>query len=175
MRDIILKTPRVTATTWDADDHGELLEIHSSEATTDYVKGERPWPLEKAVEKLEKYRGEHLEFGTGKYRIVSNEDGGVIGRAGVSPFDPALREYELGYVLKPKYWRQGLATEIASAMAGRFFSLEISDHLIAFSDPGNEASHRVLHRIGMRPVGKRLVGGVEAVVFRIGARDWKIP
>lgn len=104
MPDTILKTPRVTATTWDPDDHHELLQIHSSEATTDYMKGEKPWSLQKAVGKLAKYRGEHVEFGTGKYRIVSNEDGGLIGRAGVSPFDPALGEYELGYVLMSEYW-----------------------------------------------------------------------
>lgn len=170
----ILQTRRTIATTWGAHDEDVLLDIHGTRETTAYIAGETPWSREKAAAKLAKYRAEHDEDGTGKYKIVSTEDGGVIGRAGVSTFDKAVGEYELGYVLKPRYWGKGIATETAAAMIGRFFSLGLSDHLIAFSDPDNATSHRVLAKIGMRNAGSRRIGVTEALVFRIDAHEWKL-
>lgn len=58
-------------------------------------------------------------------------------------------------------------------MTDRFFAMGLSDRLIAFSDPDNVASHRVLTKTGMRQIETRPVGGVDAVVFRIDATKWK--
>lgn len=170
-RSHILSTARLVATTWLDDEEDLLLEIHATSETTAYVAGEAPWSRAKAVEKLAKYREENDRDGTGKYRIVDAADGRLVGRAGVSSFDRDAGEYELGYVLKPEYWGRGLATEIAAAMAGRFLSLRLSDHLIAFSDPDNHASHKVLAKIGMRPAGARNVGGADALVFRMDRHE----
>ena len=66
----------------------------------------------------------------------------------------------------------GLATEVASAVARRFFNLNLASKLIAFSDEHNNASHRVLEKLGMRLSGRRNVGGAEALVFEINDKEF---
>lgn len=102
-RSLILSTARTVATTWLEGDEDLLLQIHATSETTAYVAGEAAWSRAKAAEKLAKYREEHERDGTGKYLIVDAADGRLVGRAGVSSFDRAAGEYELGYVLKPEF------------------------------------------------------------------------
>lgn len=152
---------------WNDNESFLLQELHSTAETSGYIVGEDPWSDAKALLKLHKYRSEHEEDGTGKYKIILKADGSFIGRAGVSAYDKQAGEFELGYVLEKEHWGQGLATEIAHAMAKRFFDLGISDRLIAFSDPCNRPSHRVLQKIGMSYTGTRLVGGSETLEFSL--------
>ncbi|MBY3151401.1 GNAT family N-acetyltransferase [Rhizobium laguerreae] len=173
MSQIIVETPRILACLWHEDEAALLKDLHSTHETSGYITGEGPWSHEKALLKLQKYRSEHEEDGTGKYKIILKRDGSFIGRAGVSAYDKQAGEYELGYVLKKAHWGQGLATEIARAMTNRFFKLGLSNRLIAFSDHWNRPSHQVLQKIGMLNIGSRLVGGSETLEFSIFDSDWK--
>lgn len=173
--ELVLATPRIVACLWRDGDQALLRELHSTSEMTSYIAGEMPWTDEKALIKLEKYRSEHDRDGTGKYKLISKQDGKFLGRAGVSAYDKVAGEYELGYVLKQEYWGQGLATEIASAIMDHFFTLALAPQLIAFSDHGNRRSHRVLHKIGMRQLGSRLVGGSPALEFSITQAEWMNP
>lgn len=165
MGQLIIETKRILGCTWQDDDLPLLLDLHSTSKTSGYIMGEKPWNIEKASLKLTKYREEHDRDGTGKYKLIHKESGSFIGRAGVSVYDAEASEYELGYVLKEDWWEQGLATEIAAAMAAKFFSLKLSNRLLAFSDDWNRPSHRVLEKIGMKLAGRRNVGGSQTLMF----------
>ncbi|NTF17137.1 GNAT family N-acetyltransferase [Agrobacterium rubi] len=173
MSEIIVETPRILACLWHEDEVALLRDLHSTQETSGYIAGEGPWSHEKALMKLRKYRSEHENDGTGKYKILLKEDGSFIGRAGVSAYDKQAGEYELGYVLKKTHWGVGLATEIASAMTMHFFKLGLANRLIAFSDGWNHPSHRVLQKIGMSNIGTRQVGGSETLEFSIFESHWK--
>lgn len=79
--------------------------------------------------------------------LVSTER--LIGWCGLKITDPMHRQGELGYALQRAYWGHGYASEAAQAMlAFGFESLNL--HRIAGTcHPANQASIRVLEKVGM--------------------------
>ena len=79
-------------------------------------------------------------------------------------YDPP--ELQLFYGLAPAQWGRGLATELARRLLD--FGLEELgfDDVIAVTDPPNQASIRVLERLGMRRLPDRVRNGQPAVYFR---------
>ena len=83
-----------------------------------------------------------------------------IGSCGIRVNEPGSRSAELGYELAPAYWGQGYATEAARAMLSWAFSRRQAGGLglrevHAEVVDGNEASCRVLARLGMTLRGRR--------------------
>ncbi len=66
----------------------------------------------------------------------------VIGKAG------CWRLPEVGYILHPDAWGQGLATEALTAVIGHIFATHAVDAIKADVDPRNAASLRLLARLG---------------------------
>ncbi len=66
-----------------------------------------------------------------------------------------LREgpVQVGYTLHKKFWNQGYATELATAMLEHAFSILQLEHVIALTDKNNRASSRVMEKIGMHYQG----------------------
>src|SRR3954453_2621017 len=74
---------------------------------------------------------------------------GVIGLAHVRfalPFTPAV---EAAWRLAPAYWGRGYATEAARAAIEDGFGRLGLGEIVAFTVPANEASQRVMIRLGM--------------------------
>lgn len=71
---------------------------------------------------------------------------GLMVPAWSAPFTPAV---EIGWRLPRAAWGQGYASEAAAAAAA--FALQVLqlDELVAITVPGNQASRRVMQRIGM--------------------------
>jgi len=79
--------------------------------------------------------------------LVVERDGRVIGKAGF------WRLPEIGYILDPDHWGQGLAHEATSAAIGHVFATRDLDELTADVDPENLASIRLLERLGFVRTG----------------------
>lgn len=79
--------------------------------------------------------------------FVVEREGRVIGKAGF------WRLPEIGYILHPDYWGQGLAHEATSAAIGHVFATGDLDELTADVDPENLASIRLLERLGFVRTG----------------------
>ena len=69
-------------------------------------------------------------------------DDQVIGKAGM------WRRWEIGFLLHPDHWGQGLAHEATSAVIAHLFATHPTDHLTAEADPRNAASLGLLDRLG---------------------------
>jgi RimJ/RimL family protein N-acetyltransferase len=79
--------------------------------------------------------------------FVIERDGRVIGKAG------AWRLPELGFILHPDHWRQGLAREALGAVIGHLFATHALARLTADVDPGNAASLGLLAHLGFQRTG----------------------
>ncbi|HEX2203726.1 MAG TPA: GNAT family protein [Longimicrobium sp.] len=80
--------------------------------------------------------------------------GEVIGNVGVRKPSPEARIAETGYELAPAHWGRGYATEAALALVGWGFA-ELGLHRVhAHCVAENDASVRVLRKLGMRPEGR---------------------
>lgn len=58
-------------------------------------------------------------------------------------------EIQLGYLLDPEYWGQGIATEAAVAVREHAFAYLGVTRLIALIDSRNDRSKRVATKVGM--------------------------
>jgi RimJ/RimL family protein N-acetyltransferase len=73
----------------------------------------------------------------------------LVGMCGLS-FLPRLDAVEVLYALSPDRWGAGLATEAGRAVIHFGFERAGLDRIVGEVDPPNEASARVLERLGMR-------------------------
>jgi len=71
-----------------------------------------------------------------------------VGCAGLRPYRLEERIYELGYHLRPAFWGQGLAQEASRALIDFAFNTLGAQALFAGHHPENEASRRVLLKMG---------------------------
>ncbi len=104
--------------------------------------------------------------------FVIERDGVVIGKAGF------WRLPDVGYILHPDHWGQGLAAEAVGAAVDHVFTKRAVEALTADVDPANAASIRLLERLGFVQTGfaERTwnVGGEwkDSLYFALGRDDW---
>jgi [ribosomal protein S5]-alanine N-acetyltransferase len=85
---------------------------------------------------------------------------------------------EILYSLRPRYWRQGLATEAARAVLMYAFEELGITEIVAYFDDGNVASAGVLRRLGMSEVVNVLGDSPLAghwYTTRDRFRNWTVP
>jgi ribosomal-protein-alanine N-acetyltransferase len=80
--------------------------------------------------------------------FVIERQGRVIGKAG------CWRLPEIGYILHPAYWGQGFAAEACRAAIAHIFATYDLGAITADVDPRNEASLRLLARLGFVETGR---------------------
>ncbi|MGD1880425.1 MAG: GNAT family N-acetyltransferase [Kiloniellaceae bacterium] len=85
------------------------------------------------------------------FAVTLKENGAVIGGASLRRSEPG--NLELGYVLTPAYWGQGLATEAAQALVVYGFEKLGAEALNSGHFADNPASGRVLEKAGFRANG----------------------
>lgn len=76
--------------------------------------------------------------------FIVERDGIAIGKCG------AWRLPEVGFILHPDHWRQGLGHEALSAVVAHLFACRDLPFLTAEADPRNVASLGLLARFGFR-------------------------
>jgi ribosomal-protein-alanine N-acetyltransferase len=80
--------------------------------------------------------------------FVIERAGRVIGKAG------CWRLPEIGFILHPRHWGQGVAAEACRAVIAHVFATHDLDAITADVDPRNEASLRLLARLGFAETGR---------------------
>ena len=100
--------------------------------------------LDKEIINLAEYHVQYWPF----FELTSKE---LIGCCGLRPYKE--RKYEIGFHLRPKFWRQGYATEAAQAVINYAFSVLKTEGLFAGHNPNNTVSSIVLRRLGFQYIG----------------------
>ena len=102
-----------------------------------------------------------------------------IGTTTLFRFDPRHRRAEVGYALRSDHWGQGLASEAVSlAIDWALRTLDLH-RVEADIDPRNDASRRVLERLGFRSEGVLrehfFVGDLatDSELFGVLATEWR--
>jgi [ribosomal protein S5]-alanine N-acetyltransferase len=111
-----------------------------------------PYPRREADRWIESH---HQAFVAGEgisLAITLREDGQLVGAIGLS-LDGEHRKAELGYWIGREFWGRGYATEAAAAMLEYGFEVMELNRIYAHHMQENQASGRVLVRIGLEPEG----------------------
>lgn len=89
------------------------------------------------------------------WAIVLKSSGRMIGTCGFTAFDCPHDAAEIGYVLNPDYRGKGIAPEAVRAVLAFGFDKLALHRIEARFIEGNEASLRVMEKVGMRFEGYR--------------------
>ena len=89
-----------------------------------------------------------------QWGIARRDDDALIGTTTLFNLNPAHRRSEIGYILHPEHWGQGLAHEALSALLEYAFGELDLHRLEADTDPGNQGSNRLLERLGFQREGE---------------------
>jgi RimJ/RimL family protein N-acetyltransferase len=104
--------------------------------------------------------------------FIIEYQGRAVGKAGFYRFP------EIGYILAPELWGQGLAREALEPLIARAFTLYGQERLTADVDPRNVGSIRLLERLGFAETHRAektwLIAGAwcDSVYFALEREDW---
>lgn len=126
---------------------------------------------EQSKERLDRLLACWTQHGLGMFSVRPRDDATPIGWAGLQPLDGS-EEIEVGYGFGRPAWGRGFATEAARAVVRWGFADRALERIVAVAYPENDASRRVMEKLGMRHEGMRLVYGVESVYYSLTPNDF---
>jgi [ribosomal protein S5]-alanine N-acetyltransferase len=144
-----LRTPRLVLRRITAADAPALFEMRSNESVLRYLDREPTKSLEEALALIGKM-DENLQKNEGiMWALARPEDEArLLGTCGLWKLDPEHHRGEIGYLLHPSAWGQGLMTEAISAVCRHGFEQLHLHSIEATVNPQNAASIRALERQG---------------------------
>ena len=145
-----LETDRLQLRAIKRSDVNDINEYASNPKTSEYLL----WEKHKTVEYTKKF----VDIVLAKYRfgeyhdwaIVLKENQKMIGTCGFTRIDEENSIAEIGYVLNPRYWGYGLATEAAKKIVDFAFNVLGVNRVEARFLFGNDASLKVMKKLGMK-------------------------
>ena len=103
-----------------------------------------------AIANFEQFWEEH---GFGLFAVERRDTGDLIGFTGLAipTFLPeVMPTVEIGWRLGKSAWGQGFATEAAKASLAFGFQEAMVDRIVSIHQAGNDASGRIIQKLGMR-------------------------
>lgn len=131
--------------------------------------------MRQTQDKIESFIACYRRDGFGKWAVLLKNHHELIGYCGIAieQIDNQA-EKELGYRLDSRFWGQGLATE--AAMAAIQYGLESLQlpYILGVVERDNQASVRVLEKIGMRFERTTMFQEIAMDVYRVDATNFRL-
>jgi RimJ/RimL family protein N-acetyltransferase len=164
------EAPRLVFREFRDEDLPELAGLLSDPQVMRY-SWQGPRDLTGSREVLAGFKQTYRELGFGKWALTLRATGEFVGYCGLERcLVEGVKEIELGYRLKTKFWGQGLASEATVAVLRQAFGVGRLRYAIAFLEPANVASVRVLEKSGFRLIDRSVpMNGKVMDVYRIDA------
>jgi RimJ/RimL family protein N-acetyltransferase len=105
----------------------------------------------------------------GTFYLVRDADGDVVGSCGFKGA-PVNRRVEIGYGVSPSHRKRGYATRAVRELLARAFASGLVDEVLAEVNAANEASTRVVGKLGFRSFGTRVDADGEPLVQWVAVR-----
>jgi [ribosomal protein S5]-alanine N-acetyltransferase len=132
-----------------------FLDILGDPEVTRYTNVRTFTTLADAQAAVERLGRRYAERDTIRWAIELVEHGEVIGTVGLLRFDFEHRRAEVGYEIGRRFWGRGLMPEAAAAVIRYGFDVLGLHQIEAGVLPGNDASVRVLQKLGFTEEGMR--------------------
>lgn len=180
-----LHTDRLTLAPLTIDDADLIVELFTDPVVKQYTGGPQPEAAIRDELRVSTRRGGNGCIGI--WTIVRSEDGEKLGTVALLPMpvDTQVTDYdvvvpgqypdaeiEIGFFLKPSAWGQGYAGEACRRVLKLVFEDSPLTEIVANFDPANEASRKLLARLGFIDRGTGRAYGVDAPRYTITREDW---
>jgi RimJ/RimL family protein N-acetyltransferase len=176
-----IETARLTLRPFTPGDLDDLYAYQSRPEVARYLQWEardraqvRQALAEQCLETSLDAEGDWLTFA-----VVLREAGRVVGEVGLKLLSRAQRGGETGFVFNPDYQGRGLATEATECMLAVGFDAFRWHRIIGCCDARNQASARLMERVGMRREAHlrntEMVKGewADELVYAMLEHEWK--
>ncbi|MGI8943145.1 MAG: GNAT family N-acetyltransferase [Qipengyuania sp.] len=181
MADIIAETDRLVLRTIEDGDAELQFRLLNTPAVMDQLGG--PKELHEIEAKHAKAMALYAREGFSFLMMIEKASRELVGHCGLKRVDhPAASnpgDFEIGWLVREDRWRRGYAFEAICAVIDWAFTRHQAPHLVALTGRRNEASWRMMEKLGMRrtpefdfedcdyPPEDRLT-----IVYRLDLADW---
>lgn len=142
----LLKTQRLGFRTWTENDFDLAFGLWGDIEVTRLIGG--PFSREQVQTRLFQEISTQEKYQVQYWPIFLIDTGEHVGCAGLRPYDLPNHVYEIGFHIRPIYWRQGFASEAARGVMEYAFNILCVKALFAGHNPKNEASRNLLLKLG---------------------------
>ncbi len=149
-RQYFMTTERIGFSKWRADDLALATTLWGDPSVTRYISANGSFSDEMISRRLNTEIQNDTEHHVQYWPIFDLTTSDLIGCCGLRPYGDLQNAFEIGFHLRHAYWGKGFASEAAAAVVGyAFFSLGAQE-LRAGHHPRNNASKRLLEKLGFR-------------------------
>ncbi|MDH5277408.1 MAG: GNAT family N-acetyltransferase [Gammaproteobacteria bacterium] len=164
-----MTTERLTVRHFSASDADELHAVCGDRRTMRYVGDGMTLTPRRCAEWIDESLADYATRGYGASALYVQGEALMAGYCGIVTArrraDP-----EIIYALRPRFWGQGLASELVPALLGFGFGHCGLKRLVATIRPENRASLRVVEKAGMHCAGEELAGeGILMLIYALEA------
>ena len=146
----VIETPRLALHRLTTDDADFILELLNEPSFLRFIGDKGVRTREDACRYiLDGPMASYERFGFGLYRVERKDGGEPIGICGLLKRD-SLEDVDVGFAFLPRFWSNGFAFESASAVLAHGRQTWGLKRILAITSPDNEASIRLLAKLGFR-------------------------
>jgi len=144
-----LETERLSIRPWQDSDRPDLKKMTDDPEVMRYVHGGVPYSEAEIDEFLARQARQLEAHDVCMGALIEKATGRVCGVAGTQPLG-TTGDLEIGWWLMRDVWGRGYATEAGGAAMRHVLDTLGRNRVVAIIDVGNEASKRVVGRLGMQ-------------------------
>jgi RimJ/RimL family protein N-acetyltransferase len=123
-----------------------------------------------AEDMLRRFVADWRANGFGWWYFRERDGGDYVGEVGLQRTRvDGVPVVEIGWLLLPAHWGRGYATEAATAALAYGFETVGLDEIVAFTMPHNQASRRVMEKLGMTYDRDFQHAGLPHLLYRLRA------
>ena len=149
----VLRTERLVLRELTQDDAPFILELLNSRGFVEGIGDRGVRTLEAARAYIDdRILGSYREHGFGMWLVMAEGEDVPVGLAGLVRRD-VLDHPDVGYAFLERAWGRGYAQEAAAGVLRHARGALGIGKILAIANPDNQASRRVLEKVGLRFVG----------------------
>jgi RimJ/RimL family protein N-acetyltransferase len=147
---MLIETPRLSIRYLGSGDEPFILELLNQPSFIRNIGDRGVRTLDDATDYIRKGPAASYEkFGFGLFHVALKDSGPPIGICGLLKRD-TLDDVDIGFAYLERYWGQGYALEAAQAVMDFGWNTGGLKRIVAITATHNEASMRLLEKLGMR-------------------------
>ena len=135
---------------WTKNDFELALGLWGDPQVSRFIDARGTLSAAQVEEKLDKEMATDTEYGVQYWPIFLLQNDDYVGCCGLRPYDLENKIYEIGFHIRPQFWRQGFAIEAARAVMRYAFTQLNATALFAGHNPANQASRSLLEKLHFR-------------------------
>ncbi len=151
MFDIKLESERLLIRPFQKGDEKAVFKLNSNPIVQKYTGDVLVKTIEQAKDILHNVvLKDYEKHGYGRLAVIYKPDNKLIGFTGIKYLPEAEGESDIGYRFLPEYWGKGIATESSKMSLNMAFNQLKLKKVIGFTEIENEASTKVLLKMGFK-------------------------